>query len=155
MTHVVRQAVFGVEALAEQLSQATAGQRAIATLIGGFAALALAMSLSGIYTVITYLVSRRYKEIAIRRAIGATSRNVLWSLAAPTLQWAIVGLIGGAAGAVFGSRVLRAAVTGVLPLDVGLMIVIPGAYLIVVCLAITAAARGALRMNPAVALRLD
>ena len=60
---------------------ATASQRAIATLIGGFAALALAMSLSGIYTVITYLVSRRVKEIAVRRAIGATASDVVRSLA--------------------------------------------------------------------------
>ena len=90
-----RQAVFGVGTLEEQLSQSTAGQRAIATLIGGFAALALAMSVSGIYTVITYLVSRRFKEIAVRRAIGATSRHVLRSLAGPTLAWTVVGLVVG------------------------------------------------------------
>lgn len=150
-----RQAVFGVASLAEQISQATTNQRAIAALIGGFSALALAMSVSGIYIVVTYLVSRRFKEIAVRRAIGATSGDVLWSLSGPTLTGAIAGLMVGAAGAVAGSRVLRAAVTGVIPLDVTLTTVVTGAYLVVVCVAIAAAARGALRIDPAVALRAD
>jgi predicted permease len=150
-----RQAVFGVHTLAQQLSQATAGQRAIAILIGGFAALALAMSVSGIYTVITYLVSRRFKEIAVRRAIGATGRDVLWSLAGPTLRWTIAGLLAGTAGAVAGTRVLRASVTGVIPLDATLTTLVTGIYLVVVVLAIAAAARGALRIDPAAALRAD
>jgi len=150
-----RQAVFGVETLAEQLSQATRSQRAIAALIGGFAALALLMSLSGIYTVITYLVSRRFKEIAIRRAVGATSADVLWSLAASTILWTLAGLAGGSIGAILGARVLRAVVTGIVPLNVSLMTLIPGVYLAVVCLAIGAAARGALRIDPAAALRAE
>jgi predicted permease len=148
-----RQAVFGVGTLEEQLAQSTASQRAIAMLIGGFAALALAMSVSGIYTVITYLVSRRVKEIAVRRAIGATSRHVLRSLTGPTLAWTVVGLVAGSAGAVAGGRLLQAAVTGVIPLDVTLMAAVTGAYFVAVLMAIGAAARGALRIDPAAALR--
>ena len=150
-----RQAVFGMDTLEQQLSQATASQRAIAILIGGFAALALAMSVSGIYTIITYLVSRRFKEIAVRRAIGATGRDVVWSLAGPTLRWTIAGLVTGAAGAVAGSRALRAAVTGVIPLDATLTAVGTATYLFVVLLAVAAAARGALRIDPASALRAE
>jgi len=150
-----RQAVFAVTTLTEQLAQATANQRAIATLLGGFATLALIMSVCGIYTVISYLVSRRIKEIAVRRAIGATSQDVLRSLAGPTVAWTLVGLTAGAAAAVGGSRVLRTAVSGLIPLEPSLMIAVPVAYLVVVTIAIAAAARGALRIEPAVALRAD
>jgi predicted permease len=150
-----RQAVFGVDTLPALLSQATTNQRAVATLIGGFAALALAMSVSGIYTVITYFVARRSREIAIRRAIGATSRNVVWSLAAPTLGWTIVGLFAGATGASAGARVLRAAVVGVISLDATLTAVVAAVYLAVVVLVIAAGVRGALRIDPAAALRAD
>lgn len=150
-----RQAVFGVSTLDEQLSQMTAGQRAIAALIGGFAALALAMSVSGIYTVVTYLVSRRFKEIAVRRAIGATNGDVIWCLAGPTLYWTSAGLIVGTAAAIAGSRALRAAVSGVIPLDATLTIAVTAAYLAIVLLAIGTAARTALHIDPAAALRAE
>ena len=150
-----RQAVFGVATMGEVLAQATSNQRAVAALITGLAMLALAMSVSGVYTVVTYLASRRVKEIAVRRAIGATSRDVLWALAGPTLGWSSAGLIVGVAGAITGSGVLRAAVTGVLPLDAPLIAVVAGLYLAVVILAIAAAARGALRIEPVVALRME
>jgi putative ABC transport system permease protein len=150
-----RQAVFDVAPLEEQLAQATTNQRAMATLIGGFAALALVLSISGVYTVITYLVSRRFKEIAVRRAIGATGRDVVWSLAKPTLLWTLAGLIVGAAGASAGSRALGAAVSGVVPLNLSLTASVAGAYLLVVSVAITAASRAALRIDPVVALRTE
>jgi hypothetical protein len=150
-----RQAVFDVDSLAGQLAQATTNQRAMATLIGGFAALALILSVCGVYTVITYLVSRRFKEIAVRRAIGATGGDVVWSLARPTLVWTLAGLIAGAAGASAGSRALGAALSGVVPLNLSLTASVAAAYLVVVLLAITAGARAALRIDPVVALRTE
>ncbi len=150
-----RQAIFDVHTLEGQLAQATANQRAIATLIGGFAALALALSISGVYTVITYLVSRRYKEIAVRRAIGATGGDVMWSLARPTLVWTLAGLVVGAAAAAAASRVLRAAMSGIVPLEPWLTGLVAVAYLLVVLLAIAAAARAALRIDPVLALRAE
>ena len=150
-----RQAVFAVSTLEELLAHSTANQRAIATLLGGFAALALVMSVCGIYTIISYLVSRRVKEIAVRRAIGATSGDVLRALAGPTLVWTVAGLTAGAAAAVGCSRVLRIAVTGLIPLDTTLVLAVPIAYLLVVGVAIGVAARGALRIEPAAALRAE
>jgi len=150
-----RQAVFDVDTLEGQLAQATTNQRAMTTLIGGFAALALVLSISGVYTVITYLVSRRFKEIALRRAIGATGSDVVWSLARPTLVWMLAGLIAGAGGAFAGSQALRAAVSGVGPLNLSLTASVSAAYLIVVVLAIIAASRAALRIDPIVALRTE
>jgi len=148
-----RQALFGVGSLDEQIAFATASQRALAILIGGFAVLALAISLSGIYAVVTYLVSRRVKEIAVRRAIGATATDVVRTLAAPTLRWTIVGLALGAVGAVSGTRLLRAAVTGVLPLEPALMSLVMASYFLVVVAVIAVASRSALRIDPAAALR--
>ena len=148
-----RQALFGVGSLEEQLAFATASQRALAILIGGFAILAVVISLSGIYTVVTYLVARRFKEIAVRRAIGATAVDVIRSLAAPTLRWTVVGLTVGAIGAVSGTRLLRAAVTGILPLQPTLMGVVTASYFLVVVVVIATASRGALRIDPAAALR--
>lgn len=148
-----RQAVFGVGSLEEQLAFATASQRALAVLISGFAVLALAISLSGIYAVVTYLVAGRVREIAVRRALGATGSDVIRSLAVPTLIWTMFGLATGALGAHAGTRVLRATVTGIVPLEPSLMSLVTGSYLVVVILVLAVASRGALRIDPATALR--
>ena len=120
---------------------------------GIFAILAVAISLSGIYAVLTYLVSRRFKEIAVRRAMGATASDVIRSLATPTLRWTLLGLTVGAIGAFAGTSLLRAAVTGVLPLQATLMSVVTVSYFAVVVVVIAVASRGALRIDPAAALR--
>ena len=139
----------------QQLAQAMAGQRAITALTGGFAVLALAISLSGLYTVVTYLVSRRFKEIAVRRAVGATATDVVRSLVEPTLRWAAAGLMAGAAAGVGGGRAMTAAVTVVRPVDVALTATVVGLYLLVVLAVLGAASRSALRIDPAAALRAD
>jgi len=54
-----------------------------------------------------------------------------------------------------GERLLRAAVNGVVPLDAALTAAVSAGYLLVVVLAIGAAARGALRIDPVVALRAE
>jgi ABC-type antimicrobial peptide transport system permease subunit len=150
-----RQAVFGVTTLESQLSSATASHRAIAALTGGFAVLALLTSLAGIYTIVSYLVSRRVKEIAVRRAIGATSADVIRSLVQPTLAWTMAGLAAGAGGGVAAVGLLRAALTGVVPVDVAVTAATLVPYLLVVLAVLAAASRAALRIDPAAALRAD
>jgi ABC-type lipoprotein release transport system permease subunit len=67
------------------------GGLAITILIGSFAALAAAMSMAGVFAVVSYLVARRQKEIALRRALGARSVDVVWLLSAQTLRWTLAG----------------------------------------------------------------
>ncbi len=150
-----RQAVFGIETLESQVARATSSQRAIATLTGGFSVLALAISTCGIYTVITYLVRRRFKEIAIRRAIGASSRHVIWSLGSSTLRWTAVGLLGGTAAAIAGTRALRAAISGIVPLDPALLTAVTVGYVLIAVLVIAVASRIAVRVDPVIALRSE
>jgi hypothetical protein len=150
-----KQAVFGIVTMEEALSGATTNQRAITVLIGGFAALALAMSVSGIYTVITYLVSRRVKEIAVRRRHRRDQPRRAVVAGRPHADVDRRGLDRRRRGAIAASRGLRAAVVGVLPLNATLLTSISAAYLAVVVLAIAVAARGALRIDPAAALRAE
>ena len=77
----------------------------------------LFMSATGVYTVVTYLTSQRIKEIALRRAIGAGSRDVLRLLAGQTFRWTFIGLVVGVAGAFAGSGALRGAVPGVVQVE--------------------------------------
>jgi hypothetical protein len=75
-----RQAVFSIRPMDELVAERAMLQRAVAAFIGGFALLAFVMSITGVYAVVTYLISRRVKEIAMRRAIGDVARTSCRSL---------------------------------------------------------------------------
>jgi predicted permease len=149
------QAVFGVEPLADAVSGRMADHRATAMLLGGFALLALVMSVTGIYTVVAYLISRRTREIALRRAIGATAGNVAALLAGQTLWWTVAGVLAGVGGAIALSSVLRGVVAGVAPLAPALVIGVCGIYLVVVAVAMAVPTSAAMRIDPATALRAE
>ena len=65
-----------------------------ATLILG--GLALSLTVSGLFSVLSYLVEQRTKEIGVRMALGATSKNVTGLVIAQTSRPVIIGLVGGA-----------------------------------------------------------
>ncbi len=150
-----RQAVFAIRPLDEMLAQAFQGQRLMAQIIGSFAGLAFVMSIAGIFAVISYLTSRRLKEVALRRAIGARGSDVLRLLAGQTFMWTLIGLAAGAGIATLASDAFRAIVPGLLPLDLATVGYTTGAYLIVVAAATLIPARQGLRVDPASMLRAE
>lgn len=150
-----RQAVFSIRTMDELLAQSVQGHRVVAMLLGAFAALAFVMSIAGIFAVISYMTSRRVKEIALRRAIGAQPSDVIRLLAGQTFGWTLAGLAAGAAAATLASTALRATIPGVVPLDAPLVAIPSVAYLAVVALAALLPALKALRIDPASALRAE
>ena len=82
-------------------------------LLGSFAVLALVLSAAGIYGLVSYLVSRRTREIAIRIAIGAQRRDVYWLVSRQTIVSTCIGLAAGLAGAAAVNRVLVSGLQGV------------------------------------------
>jgi putative ABC transport system permease protein len=126
-----------------------------ATLFGVFGAVALFMAALGIYGVKAYLVSRRTREIGIRLALGATSRDVL-SLVMRD------GLVLTAAGLVLGLGLSAVAVRGIggfLFGGGGFDLPIVGAAFVTLAAAAMAAtlvpARRATRISPTTALRAE
>lgn len=113
------------------------------------------MSIAGIFAVVSYLTSRRLKEIALRRAIGARNSDVIRLLSGQAFGWALVVLTIGVVGAMLASTVLRATVAGVIALDVPLVAVTGGTYLLVAVVAMVVPAIRALRVDPASALRSE
>jgi putative ABC transport system permease protein len=84
-----------VRPMEDLVAAAVATERFALQMVGLFAAVALALALIGVYGVISYTVSRRSREIAIRSAIGAqptdTLRLLLGQAAKPILAGLIVG----------------------------------------------------------------
>jgi ABC-type antimicrobial peptide transport system permease subunit len=125
----------------------------VTTLGAGLGVLALVLASVGIYGVVAYSVSRRYREIGIRMALGARALNVLGLILRQTLRPVVVGAVIGIAAAVAASGVLASVLFGVSSTDpVGLV----GAALLVLGVALAAgvlAARPATRVDPTATLR--
>ena len=152
---VPEQPLFDIRPLSDVVTQSLAGPRVIARLLGTFAFLALLMSTLGVYTVVSYVTSRRTREVALRRAVGAQAGDVLRLLAAPTIRWTLVGVVAGTAGALAINNTLRAIVAGVAQVDLPAAAAIAALYLVIVAVAVCAPAARALRIDPAVILRAE
>jgi predicted permease len=124
----------------------------ISALLGG---LALLLTLSGMYGVLSFLVGQRTKEIGIRMALGATPGIVVRLVLSQSMRFAIWGVAVGLALAFGGALLLRHLLTMINAFDV--MAYASGAA--VVALASLAAAffpsSRAARINPVETLRAD
>ena len=127
----------------------------VTALAGGLGVLALVLAAVGIYGVVSYAVTERYREIGVRLALGATARNVLALVLRQTMRPVVVGAVVGVAAASALSRILSSVLFGISPADpVGL----GGAALLVLGVAFAAgliAARPVTGADPTAALRYE
>ena len=109
------QPVYNARTIDEIVEREAAGFRAIAQILGtiGFGALALAAV--GIYGVITWSMSQRRQEIGIRRAVGASGRDIVWLTLRQGLTPVAVGLVVGTALSVGFALALRGLMFGIAP----------------------------------------
>jgi putative ABC transport system permease protein len=129
--------------------------RGLALAASALGALALALAAAGLYGVIAYTVVRRLRDLALRVVLGASPGEVLRVALGRGARLVAVGLLGGVAAAAVASRLLRAALVDVSPLD---PMAFAGAALVVAAVAIAAAvvpARRAARVDPASLLRQE
>ena len=135
----------------DALSQA----RFATTLLALFAGLALALAALGIYGLISLLIVRRRREIGIRMALGARSREILLMVVGRGMMLVAVGLVVGLTGAGLLTRVLSSLLYGVRPFDPATYIEVPAILAGVAVLACAIPARRAAHFDPITALRQE
>ena len=123
------------------------------TLITIFASVALLLAALGVYGVMAYGVNERTREIGVRVALGAASRDVVGLVVRGALGMTSIGVALGLVGGFLASRLLGSLLFGVTATDLPTFIVASLVILGVAALASWLPARRASRVDPAVALR--
>jgi ABC-type antimicrobial peptide transport system permease subunit len=138
----------------EELLGATLSPRRFSlVLLSIFAATALALSVVGVYGVLSFAVSQRTKEIGIRIALGAARRDVLRLISWQGMVPVLLGLVLGLGAAIGATRVLTNTLFEIRPSDPGTLL---GVALILLGAAVAAVwipARRASRIDPLIALQ--
>jgi ABC-type antimicrobial peptide transport system permease subunit len=158
--------VITARTMAQRLADSQAAPTAVAALLGSLGVLGLVLSSIGLYAVVAFAVARRTREIGVRIALGASSQQVVWSVAR-----GVAGLIGVGTGIGLMLSVLVMLALSTSSGNIGIgnidalayhpridpaaLLVIAGVTALAGVTAAFAPGRRASRMDPMVALRHD
>jgi putative ABC transport system permease protein len=144
-----------IQTLERAASEPMAQQRMVMALLLSFAGLALVLSVLGIYSVLSYSIAQRTREIGLRVALGADRGNVLRLVVGHGVRLALIGIALGVVGSLGLTRLMTDLLYGVRPTDpvtfVAVSVVLGTASLI----ACYVPARRAMNIDPIVALRYE
>jgi predicted permease len=137
------------------LSRSVAQRRLFMTLLSVFAAITLALALTGVYGVLAYAVTLRTREIGIHLALGASRTAVVWTVMRQPISLTLLGLVCGLAASLVARRALSQQLFGVAgtdPLTLGAVSLL---VLTTALLACYRPARSAASVDPISALRME
>jgi putative ABC transport system permease protein len=87
------QPVYNVRTLEQQMYEETSGVRSAARMMSTYAVLALLLAVTGIYSITSFFVTQRTREIGVRISLGATRRTVLNMVLSQSCVMAGIGLL--------------------------------------------------------------
>jgi putative ABC transport system permease protein len=142
-----------VKTMRAVVSESVSTPASTTVLFVAFAALALVLGLIGIYGVLSFLVSKRTREIGIRLALGAQRRDVLWLVMKEGARFSLIGISLGLACALGITRLLASELYGISPADPATFVTAGALMTAVTLLACYIPTRRAMRVDPMMALR--
>jgi putative ABC transport system permease protein len=147
--------VSEIKLMSSVVSESVSAPASTTLLFVAFAGLALVLGIIGIYGVLSFLVSRRTREVGIRLALGAQKRDILWLVMKDGLRFAGIGVSLGLISAFALSRLLASQLYGVSPADPVTFAAVAAIMFFVTLLACYIPTRRAMRVDPMVALRYE
>jgi putative ABC transport system permease protein len=148
-------AVSNVATMETALGESVARPRFNASLFGLFAVVALILAAIGLFGVMSYTVTQSTREIGVRMALGAQTRDVLKLVVGQGLALTITGLVLGLIGAWGLTRLMKNLLYGVTATDPLTFICVSVLLVFIALLACYIPARRATKVDPMVALRRD
>jgi len=147
--------VTNVQPLTQAISDTVAQARFYTFLFALFGATGLILTITGIYSVISYTVTQRTQEVGIRMALGAQTRDVLRLIVGQGMATALIGVAIGLAGASALTRLMTSLLFSVTATDPLTFVAIPLMLTGVALAACFVPARRAAKVDPMVALRYE
>jgi putative ABC transport system permease protein len=106
-----------IQTLDQRLNASITQQRFVMSMLVCFAVLALTLAVVGVYGIMSYISQQRSREMAIRMALGAQQKEVIWMIVREGLLLALLGAALGIASARTASHFLSSMFYGVAPSD--------------------------------------
>ncbi len=147
--------LLNVRTMGDSVSASLMPEHFTMLLLAAFAGLALLLAMIGIYSVMSYSVSRRTNEIGIRVALGASPSDVLRLVIRQGMTLAILGSAIGMVGALALSRLMVSLLYGIKPTDPATFAVVAIVLMLVALAACYIPARRAMRVDPIIAVRYE
>jgi predicted permease len=144
-----------IRAVERLVDESVSTPRFHASLLSGFAALALLLSALGLFGLVSYSAAMRRREIGIRIALGASPREVFTRVAGGGVRLVAIGLAAGVAASLAVSRALSGLLYGVAGTDLATYAAIAALMLVTGLAAGALPALRAARVDPAQALRSE
>jgi putative ABC transport system permease protein len=147
--------VWDVTPLPAMLAEKTVEERHYAILLGLFSLIALAIAAVGVYATVSYAVTRRLREMGIRRAVGARGSDVAVLVIRRGLLLTLAGAGIGVLLALAGARALENLLFEITPSDPATYAAVCAVLLVAALLACALPAVRAVRADPLAILRTD
>jgi putative ABC transport system permease protein len=147
--------LFDLNTMEQAMAEQRAGVQAAARTMTSYAAIALLLATTGIYAVVSYLVSMRTRDIGVHMALGATRGDVLKMMTRQTGKLIFAGVACGIFLSVLLTRLMAHLLFGVIQLDTNVWFVLTFVLLATASLAAYLPAVRATRIDPVSALRHD
>jgi putative ABC transport system permease protein len=149
------QPVYNIATMEQLLSDSLASPRFSTLLLGLFALLALVLSATGIYGVMSNSVMHRTREIGVRMALGAQPQDVMKMVIGQGMRLVVIGIVAGLVAALALTRLIMSLLFGVMPTDPITFAAITLLLAAVAFLACYIPARRATKVDPISALRYE
>jgi putative ABC transport system permease protein len=147
--------VFDIRTMEQVVSRSLSARRFAMALLTGFAALALALAVVGLYGVLSHAVAQRTSELGLRLALGATPTELVRLVLGRGLRLTALGVVIGACGGAAAARALAGLLFGIHAFDTAAFAGAAALLLTVALVASYLPARRASRVDPVIALRQE
>jgi putative ABC transport system permease protein len=147
--------LYFIQTMDEIVARTRFPSRLLGTLMGLLALIALVLASVGLFALTAHSVAQRTQEIAVRMALGAQTRQVLWLLMRRTILQLAIGLGVGLAGALAVGQLLQASSAGTGARDPVILASVAAVLVAVSLAACLFPARRAVAVDPAIALRYE